>query len=206
MIPLRVLIGGEYSGIERDAFIAAGHDAISCDYLPTERPGPHYQGDMRDIIGNGFDLAIFHPTCQYLANSGVQHLYKQPLRWQHMIEAAVFFRELLNAPIPKVCVENPIMHKWARQIVGVRQTQVIQPWMHGVPEKKAIALWLRGLSPLVPTNDVRKLMATLPIKEQQRVFYASPGPERWKVRSTSFDGVAKAMATQWGAPDLLSAA
>ena len=114
-------------------------------------------------------------------------------------------RRLLTADIPRVAVENPVIHKYAGAIIGRRPSQYVQPWMFGHPEQKATGLWLRGLPQLVPTDDVRALMATLPIQEQQRIHYASPGPDRWKLRSTTYAGIATAMAAQWGAPDLLSA-
>lgn len=195
---MRVLIGCEYSGVVRDAFIARGHDAMSCDLLPTDVPGPHYQGDVRDVIGDGWDLMVAHPSCTYLCNSGVRWLSSEPDRWKLMIEGAVFFRELLNAPIPRIAVENPVMHGYAATIIGQRQTQVVQPWMFGHPEKKATGLWLRGLPPLVATDDVRDLMATLPKSVTDRIHRASPGPDRWKLRSTTFAGLAAAMAAQWG--------
>jgi hypothetical protein len=196
---MRVLVGCEYSGTVRDAFLALGHDAMSCDLLPTDVPGPHYQGDVRDVLGDGWDLAVLHPECTYLCNSGVRWLSTDITRWPKMIEAATFFRDLLNAPIPRVAVENPIMHGYAAKIIGQRQTQVVQPWMFGHPEKKATGLWLRGLPPLVATDDVRDVMATLPKSETDRIHYASPGPDRWKLRSTTFVGIARAMAEQWGA-------
>ena len=202
---MRVLIACEYSGVVRDAFLAAGHDAMSCDLLPTDTPGPHYQGDVFDIIGNGWDLMVAHPPCTYLSNSGVRWLHEDITRWPHLIEGAVFFRRLFNADIPRIAVENPVMHKYAGAIIGRRASQYIQPWMFGHPEQKQTGLWLRGLSPLVPTDDVKALMATLPIQEQQRIHYASPGPDRRKLRSTTYTGIAAAMAAQWGAPDLLSA-
>ena len=196
---MRVLVACEYSGTVRDAFIAAGHDAVSCDLLPTDAPGPHHQGDVFDIIGDGWDLMIAHPPCTFLCNSGVRWLSTDITRWPHMIDGAVFFRALLNAPIPRVAVENPIMHGHAAKIVGQRQDQVIQPWMFGHPEKKGTGLWLKGLPPLVATDDVRGVMATLPKSETDRIHYASPGPDRWKLRSTTYAGIASAMADQWGA-------
>lgn len=207
---MRVLVACEYSGAVRDAFIRAGHDAMSCDLLPTDSPGPHYQGDVRDLLGDGWDLLIAHPPCTYLCNSGVRWLtdgytagaatkMQRALdRWPDMVEAAVFFRELLDAPIPRVAVENPVMHGHAAKIIGARQTQVIQPWMFGHPETKATGLWLRGLPPLRETNNVRDVMLTLPPKERNRIHYATPGPDRWKLRSTTFSGIAAAMADQWG--------
>lgn len=196
--PLRVLVAREYSGVVRDAFTARGHYAMSCDLLPTDAPGPHYQGDVRDIMNDGWDLMIAHPPCTYLTNSGVRWLYSEDKRWQHLIDGAAFFRDLLHAPIPRVAVENPVMHGWAAKIVGQRQAQVIQPWMFGHPETKATGLWLRNLPPLISTEDVKGYMATLPAKERNRIHYASPGPDRWKLRSTTYAGIAAAMADQWG--------
>lgn len=195
---MRVLVACEYSGAVRDAFLAAGHDATSCDLLPTDSPGPHYQGDVFDIIGDGWDLMIAHPPCTYLCNSGVRWLSTDITRWPHMIDGATFFRALLNAPIPRIAVENPIMHGHAAKIIGRRQDQVVQPWMFGHPEKKGTGLWLKGLPPLLPTDDVRELMRGLPKSETDRIHYASPGPDRWKLRSTTYSGIAAAMADQWG--------
>jgi hypothetical protein len=195
---MRVLVACEYSGAVRDAFLALGHDATSCDLLPTDVPGPHYQGDVRDVLGDGWDLMVAHPTCTYLCNSGVRWLYTEADRWKHMIEGAVFFRELLTAPIPRIAVENPVMHKYAASIIGRRQDQVVQPWMFGHPEKKATGLWLKGLPPLLATDDVRDVMRGLPKSQTDRIHYASPGPDRWKLRSTTFAGIAEAMALQWG--------
>lgn len=182
----------------RDAFIARGHNAMSCDLLPTDNPGPHYQGDVFDIIEDGWDLMIAHPPCTYLSNSGVTHLYKDPLRWQKLIEGACFFRKLLNAPIPKIAIENPIMHKWAKVIIEREQSQVIQPWMHGHPESKATCLWLKGLPSLSESNNVYGQFKDLPKNQAQRLHYLPPSKDRWKIRSTTFRGIADAMAEQWG--------
>lgn len=210
---MRVLVGCEYSGTVRDAFIRAGHDAMSCDLLPTDSPGPHYQGDIFDVIRDGWDMAIFHPPCTYLTNSANASLYRTeskggapvgPERWKALIDAAVFFRALLNAPIPKVAVENPIMNSYAARIVGQRQAQVVQPWMFGHPERKATGLWLRGLPRLEPTNNVQAEMLALPVQQQHRLHWLSPSKDRWKLRSTTFPGLAAAMASQWAEPDLLS--
>lgn len=195
---MKVLIGCEYSGRVRDAFIAAGHDAMSCDLLPTDAPGPHYEGDIFDVINDGWDLAIFHPPCTYLTNSGVRWLGERPDRWKDLIDGAVFFRDLLNAPIPRVAVENPVMHGYARKIVGSRATQIIHPWEHGHPESKATGLWLRGLPPLMPTDNVKAVMQSLTPAERNRIHRVPPGPDRWKIRSTTFQGIANAMADQWG--------
>lgn len=196
---MRVLVACEYSGVVRDSFNALGHEATSCDLLPTDSPGPHYQGDVFDIIGDGWDLMIAHPPCTFLCNSGVRWLSTDITRWPSMIEGAVFFRRLLEAPIPRIAVENPVMHRYAASIIGSRQTQIVQPWMFGHRETKATGLWLRGLSPLTPTNDVKAQMMQLPVGQRSRVHYASPGPDRWKLRSLTYAGVAAAMAMQWGA-------
>ena len=197
---MRVLVACEYSGRVRDAFIALGHDAISCDMLPSESDkGPHYQGDVFDLIGNEhFDLMVAHPPCTFLTNSGVSWLHKDPTRWAKLDEGAAFFKRLLHAPIAKKCLENPIMHKYARERVGRNKTQVIQPWMFGHTEQKATCLWLDGLPPLRPTNVVKAEMMKLPKRERERLHYCSPGPDRWKERSRTYSGVAEAMAAQWG--------
>jgi len=196
---MRVLIACEYSGTVRDAFRALGHDAVSCDLLPSDAPGPHYQGDVSDIIANGWDLMIAHPPCTYMTNSGVTWLHKDPSRWEKLNEAAQFFSMLLNAPIPRIAIENPIMHKYAKErIGGIKQTQVIQPWMFGHMEQKATCLWLKGLQSLTPTNNVKEQMLKLPARERQRLHYLPPSADRWKIRSTTYQGIADAMAEQWG--------
>jgi len=199
---MKVLVACEFSGAVRDAFLALGHDAVSCDLLPTEGAGPHYQGDVRDIIGDGWGLMIAHPPCTYLTNSGVRWLYDHarfPNRWQDMVDGAVFFRELLEAPIPHVAVENPIMHNWAARIVGSKPTQVVQPWMFGHEESKGTGLWLRGLPPLVATEDVRASMLTKPKREWARIHHVSAKKDRWRERSVTYPGIARAMAEQWSA-------
>lgn len=197
---MRVLIACEYSGVERDAFIAAGHDAMSCDLLPTDQPGPHYQGSVLDLLNEPWDLVIVHPPCTYLANSGVRWLYTNPTRWQDMLEGAAFFRTMFSFNSPRIAVENPVQHKWAKLAHGMGEpSQTVQPYEYGHPETKRTALWLRGLPPLTATDDVRAEMATLPKSVSNRIHYASPGPDRWKARSTSYPGIAQAMADQWGA-------
>lgn len=194
---MRVLIGCEYSGRVRDVFIKLGHDAMSCDLLPTDAPGPHYQGDILDIIDDGWDLGIFFPPCTYLCNSGVRWLYKNKKlkelnheRWESMEKAADFFKLLLQAPIPMIAVENPIMHKYAVEIIGRRQDQVIQPWQFGHGETKATCLWLKNLPKLEPTNIVEGRYG--------RIHKLPPGKDRWKLRSITYQGIAEAMAEQWG--------
>ena len=195
---MRVLVACEYSGVVRDAFIRKGHSAWSCDILPTDVPGPHYQCDVREIIDNDWDLMIAHPPCTYLTNSGVCWLHKDPARWGKLKEGAEFFKFLLQAPIPRIAIENPIMHKYARELIGQDKTQVIQPWMFGHKEQKATCLWLKGLEPLRPTNIVKDDMMKLSSAQRQRLHYLPPSADRWKIRSTTFQGIADAMAEQWG--------
>lgn len=182
--PLRVLIACEYSGVVRDAFIANGHDAISSDLLPTEQPGPHYQGDVFDIIGDGFDLMVAHPPCTHLSVSGARWFKDKQTE---QAEALDFVRRLLDAPIPRIALENPI------SIISTRirkPDQIIQPWQFGHGETKATCLWLKNLPKLTPTNIVDGRTA--------RVHRMSPGPDRWKERSRTFTGIGEAMADQWG--------
>ena len=196
---MKVLIACEYSGTVRDAFLRRGHDAMSCDLLPTDAPGPHYQGDVSDILNDGWDMMIAHPPCTYMTNSGVTWLHRDPTRWEKLDEAAAFFSTLLNAPIPRIAIENPIMHKYAKErIGGIKQTQVIQPWMFGHMEQKATCLWLKGLQALTPTNNVKEQMLQLPANERQRLHWLPPSPDRWKIRSATYKGIAEAMAEQWG--------
>lgn len=188
---MKVLIGCEFSGVVRRAFRDAGHDAWSCDLLPAEDGSPyHIMGDVRNVFGDGWDLGIFHPPCTYLANSGVRWLYTKPGRWALMKDGAAFFREMLDAPIPRIAVENPVIHSHARALIGVPATQCVQPWMFGEGETKAVGLWLKNLPPLVPTNVVSGRTA--------RVHRMAPGPDRQKERSRFFVGIAEAMASQWG--------
>lgn len=193
----RVLVACEYSGSVRDAFAALGWDAWSCDLLPSERGGQHYQCDVREVLREKWDILIGHPTCTYMSNSGVSWLHKSAERWMKLFEAADFFGELWNADVPHIALENPVMHKYAKRLVGVKQSQVVQPWMFGHMEGKATCLWLKNLPPLIPTNNVKAEMMKLPINQRQRLHYLPPSPERWKERSRTFSGLAKAMANQW---------
>ena len=191
---MRVLVACEFSGIVRDAFLERGHDAMSCDLLPTESEGPHYQGDVFDVIGEddsvNWDLLIAHPPCTYLSNSGVQWLHKKEGRWQQMKDGAIFFKALLDAPIPHIAVENPIMHKYAVEIIGRRQDQVVQPWWFGHGETKATCLWLKDLPKLEPTDVVEG--------REQRLHRLPPSKDRWRLRSMTYPGLAAAMVNQWG--------
>lgn len=186
---MRVLVACEYSGIVRDAFTAQGHHAMSADLLPTESPGPHYQGDVLDVLGDGWDLMVAHPPCTYLANSGVRWLHERPERWAKLDDGAAFFRALLDAPVPRIAVENPVPHKYAVERIGRKYDQTIQPYEFGHPESKRTCLWLEGLPPLVPTNVVNG--------REQRVWKMAPGPDRQKERSRFYSGIAQAMAGQW---------
>lgn len=193
---MRVLVACEYSGAVRDAFRAFGHDAISCDLLSTDVPGPHYQGDVFDILGDGWDLMIAHPPCTYMARSGQRWLKDQPPlksgklvgaeRREALARAIDFFEKLLDAPIPSVCVENPKSF-----LIPRPATQYIQPWQFGHGETKETGLWLRNLPPLQPTNIVEG--------REARIHKMPPGPDRWKLRSETYAGIALAMASQWGA-------
>lgn len=209
---MKIIVGCEYSGEVREAFRALGHEAWSCDLLPSDDNSPfHYQGDIFDILEDNWDIGIFHPPCTYLTNAGVRWLHehvqsrngKKPtisgkIRWKYMREGAEFFAKLLNANIPRIAVENPIPHKYAIQIIGRKYDQLVQPWMFGHPETKATCLWLKGLPKLKETNNVKAYMMTLSHKERNRLHYLPPSPDRWKLRSKTFEGIAKAMAQQWG--------
>lgn len=200
MVDLRVLIACEFSGVVRRAFAALGHDAWSCDLLPSEdRSNKHITGDVRDILGNGWDMLIVaHPPCTRLCNSGVRWLTKPPAgktldqMWRELDEGAELFSDLWNAPIERIAVENPVMHKHAKARIRNYQepAQSVQPWQFGHGETKRTCLWLKNLPPLVPTNIVEG--------REPRVHHMSPGPDRWKERSRFFPGIAQAMAVQWG--------
>lgn len=197
---LRVLVACEFSGTVRRAFAALGHDAWSCDLLPAEdRSNRHIVGDARDILNDGWDLLmVAHPPCTRLCNSGVRWLSVPPpgrtveeMR-AGLEEGAALFSAFWNAPIERIAVENPVMHRHAKAlIVGYREpAQSIQPWQFGHGETKRTCLWLKNLPPLVPTNIVEG--------REARVHRMSPGPDRWRERSRFFSGVADAMAAQWG--------
>jgi hypothetical protein len=196
---MKVLISCEHSGRVRDAFTAMGHDAMSCDLLKSDTEGKHYEGDVTDLLNDGWDMMIAHPPCTYLTNSGVSWLHKNPERWAKLDDGAAFFKTMLDAPIHKICVENPIMHKYAiERIGGTKQTQLVQPWMFGHLEQKATCLWLKNLPKLKPTHDVKQQMLKLPDRERQRLHYLPPSADRWKLRSKTYQGIANAMANQWG--------
>lgn len=207
---MRVLIACEYSGRMRDAFLALGHDAMSCDLLETEAPGPHYQGDVRDVLGAGWDLMIAHPECTRLTNAGVRWLKVPPpgkslvQMWTGLMEGAAFYKMLRDAPIPMKAIENPIMHCHARELINPGPRQVVQPWWFGDPFFKATGWELIGLPNLKPTDKLTPpKKGTAEHRAWSAVHMASPGPNRWKERSRSFPGMCKAAAEQWGSVELL---
>ena len=185
----KVLVACEFSGIVRDAFIRNGHDALSCDLLPSETPGPHYQGDIKEVLNTEYDLIIAHPPCTRLANSGVRWLHERNL-WKELDEACNFFKLFLNHPCQKIAIENPIPHKYAVERIGRKYDQVIQPWQFGHGESKAICLWLKNLPPLAPTKIEQD--------REQRVWRMGPSEHRAKERSRFYGGIAEAMVDQWG--------
>jgi hypothetical protein len=188
---MRVLIACEYSGIVRDAFAAKGHDAWSCDLLDTERPGNHVIGDALEIINDGWDLIIAHPPCTRLCNSGVRWLAERDL-WEDMREGAEFFLRFLNADCARVAVENPVMHKYAKAIIGRGHDFSVQPYEHGEPYTKRTCFWTKGLPAINPTHII-------PMDQvKAAVHLESPGPDRWKNRSRTYAGIARAMAEAWG--------
>lgn len=185
---MKVLVACEFSGRVRDAFIRAGHDAMSCDFLATEAPGPHYQGDVRDVLDYPWDLMIAHPPCTDLAVSGARHFPDKRLRGrQHA--AASFFLMLAKADVPRIAIENPVC---VISSIWRRPDQIIQPWMFGHGETKATCLWLKNL-PLLQPEDVVD-------GREARVHRMAPTADRWKLRSITLSGIAEAMARQWGNP------
>ena len=189
---MKVLIACEFSGVVRDAFLKLGHDAMSCDLLPTDVPGPHYQGDVRDVLDYPFDLAIFHPPCTHLAVSGARHFARKVASGEQQA-ALDFVRMLLNADIPRICLENPV------SIISTKirkPDQIVQPWMFGHETTKTTCLWLKNLPLLQPTEIVGK---------GEHKIYKWKSYPMWHettrsghIRSITFAGLAKAMAAQWG--------
>lgn len=197
---MKVLVGCEYSGRVRQAFRNLGHDAWSCDLIDSDDNSPfHIKGDVLDIIYEDWDLAIFHPPCTRLANSGVRWLAERNL-WEEMRKAAEFYKALRNAPIKMKCIENPIMHKYARELLGSVPRQVVQPWWFGEKTFKATGYELQNLPALKPSN---KLTPPKPGTDEHKqwswVHRCPPSPLRWKIRSTTPLGIAEAMAEQWSA-------
>lgn len=183
---MRVLVGCEYSGAVRDAFIARGHDAMSCDLLPTDSPGPHYQGDLRDVLDEHWDIGIFHPPCTHLSVSGARHFAAKRADGRQQ-EAIEFFLMCARANIKRIAIENPVC---IMSSIWRPPDQIIQPWQFGHGETKATCLWLKNLPDLVPTSVVEG--------REQRIWKMPPSEDRWKLRSATYQGVAEAMADQWG--------
>jgi len=196
---MRVLVACEFSGTVRRAFAARGHDAWSCDLLPADDgSNRHITGDARNHLNDGWDLMVAHPPCTRLCNSGVRWLHTPPPgksaedMQADLVEGAALFSAFWNAPIERIAVENPVMHRHAKALIeGYREpAQSVQPWQFGHGETKRTCLWLKNLPPLVPTNIVSG--------REARVHRMPPGPDRWKERSRFFTGIAEAMAAQWG--------
>lgn len=206
---MRVLVACEFSGVVRRAFAARGHDAWSCDLLPSDdRSNRHIVGDARDILSDGWDLLmVAHPPCTRLCNSGVRWLTKPPRgrsldeMWADLDEGAALFSAFWNAPIERVAVENPVMHRHAKARIEnyAPPAQTVQPWWFGEKAFKATSFFLRGLPPLEPTRRLTPpAKGTAEHKAWSAVHRAPPGPDRWKIRSCTFPGIASAMADQWG--------
>ena len=183
---MRVLVACEYSGTVRDAFRKLGWYAISCDLLPTDVPGEHHQGDVRELLAQSWDIIIAFPPCTYLCSSGMHWTTRGLRDPQHTEDALAFVREFMDCDCPRVAIENPIGAISTR----IRKPdQIIQPWQFGHPETKATCLWLKGLPKLIPTDIVDG--------REQRIWKMPPGPDRWKLRSKTYQGIADAMAAQW---------
>ena len=195
---MKVLVACEYSGIVRDAFAAKGHDAWSCDILPTESPGNHFQGDVLKHLDKGWDLMIAHPPCTHLAVSGARWFTEGKKPWSLQIEALDFVRKLLDAPIDKIALENPV------SVISTKikkPNQIIQPFEYGHDVTKKTCLWLKNLPNLKPTKIVKPDIVLVNGKKMSRMHYESfklPSKERSKVRSKFYTGIAQAMANQWG--------
>ena len=195
---MRVLVACEFTGTVREAFRARGHIAFSCDLSPTEIPGPHYQCDVLEVLRDGWDLMIGHPPCTFLCNAGARYLYQgqfatnpiEPERWRRLQEAADFFLSLWHAPIPRIALENPTMHTYAIEAIGMFPTQAIQPYQFGHGETKRTCLWLKNLPPL-------QSLYTVP--ERRHKHHMIPDRKsRSRDRSRTPEGIARAMAHQWG--------
>ena len=195
---MKVLVACEYSGIVREAFALKGHDAWSCDLLPTDQPSnKHIQGDVLEIINDNWDLIIAHPPCTHLSVSGAA-------RWAEKVadgrqQAAIkFVEDIWNANCPFIAIENPVGALSSRSKLG-KATQYIQPYEFGHAEQKKTGLWLKGLPKLTPTDVID--VSNLPDNQRQRLHYLPPSKDRWKIRSTTFQGIADAMADQWSNVD-----
>lgn len=195
---MKVLIGCEYSGTVRDAFIALGHDAISCDLLPTDKPGPHYQGDIYDLLNQKWDLIIMHPPCTALCVSGNAWYGFGQAKYNERLEAVEWTVKLWEAcknVSDKVCFENPV--GVLPRLGGMPKPSYVQPYQFGHMEQKKTGLFLHGLPALKDSENVYESMMLLPKNERERIFHLPPSKDRWKIRSTTYKGIADAMASQW---------
>lgn len=195
---MKVLVACEYSGTVRDAFLTKGHDAVSCDLLPTDVPGPHYQGDVFDMLFQDWDLIIAHPPCTALAVSGNAHYGKGMAKHDERLKAAKWTESLwirCRLHAEKVCFENPV--GVLSRLTCMPKATYVQPYQFGHLEQKKTGLFLHGLDPLKPTDDVYDEMMKRPKNQRERMFHLPPTPDRWKIRSTTYQGIADAMADQW---------
>lgn len=192
---MKVLVACEYSGVVRDSFLNKGHKAISCDLLPTDVDGPHYQGDVFDVLGFGWDLIIMHPPCTALAVSG-NRWYGEGMPYNkerhEAIEWTMYLWSFAKMNATRVAMENPV------GVLPIKPSQYIQPWQFGHPETKKTGLWLHNLPAIEETNNVYDEMIGLPKKERSRIHHMSPSSDRGKLRSITYKGIAEAMADQWG--------
>jgi len=196
---MKVLVACEFSGIVRDAFKAKGHDAWSCDLLPTEKPGQHIQGDVLKILNDSWDLMIAHPPCTYLSYAAMR-VWNEPSRIKKRLEALEFFRQLWEAPIEKICMENP---KGCASPTIAKYSQIIQPWYFGEPYYKTTCLWLKNLSLLIHIENETLFEKKTYVRKPESTkiagnWYNKGGKERQKNRAITFQGIANAMAEQWG--------
>jgi len=202
---MKILIACEYSGTVRDAFLAKGHDAISCDLLPTDSPGPHHQGDVIQYLNTFedgyFDLIIAHPECTKLCVSGNAHYGEGQAKYNQRLDSVKWtmaFWELAKRKAERVAFENPVGVLFRLSNKAIPKANYIQPYQFGHMEQKKTGLHLHNLEPLVETDNVKEEMMKLPKNERERIHYLPPSADRWKIRSTTFKGIAEAMASQWG--------
>jgi len=194
-----VLVACEYSGTVREAFIKAGHNAISCDILPTDKPGPHFECDIYRVLFRNWDLIIAHPPCTALTVAGNSTYGEGQPKYEERIASVkwtVGLWENMKAVSDKVCMENPV--GVLQRLGGMPKPQYVQPYWFGHTEQKKTGLFLHGLPNLVPTNNVYEEMMELPKNKRERLHYLPPSKDRWKLRSTTYQGIADAMAEQWG--------
>ena len=199
---MKILVACEESQAVTKELRVLGHEAFSCDLEPCSGGHPewHIQGDVVNVLEQHWDMIIAHPPCTILTNTGVCWLIgkkAKPGRWKQLDDAANFFKLFVDHPCEKIAIENPIMHKYAVERIGRKYDCLVQPYQFGHKERKATCFWLKGLSPLHPTDNVKEQMEMLPKREQQRLHYLPPSPDRAKLRSKTFPGIAKAMALQW---------